>query len=126
MKKTHARKMIGIFEANTPSTAQPNRCTTVEEARRLAGSGEATFINHGTAIRLIGQPIDPPANWESIPAKGLPRPVALGGGTRQHGDGGDAHALAGSHFSEARLTRTQRERFVGWKITPHTAGNGKA
>lgn len=47
--------------------------------------------------------------------------AALTGGSRVKGDGGDMHLLAGANFRDGHLTRSQRERFIGWGLVPPAA-----
>lgn len=69
---------IGVYLANQPSDSEPDSFTDLETARAWKHANKAFFINHGKAVRLIG---DGPkevaehlqkSNWKAIPS-GTPK-----------------------------------------------------
>lgn len=75
------------------------------EAERAHKERRGIFRDKRRKIVLAHQP--------NQPSHSRPSAAALTGGSKLRGDGGDMHALAGTHFRDGRLSRTQRERLAG-------------
>lgn len=91
------------------STKFPSKVRmTYAEATQAHEEKRGRFRDKRRKIVLAHQPHQPSESRRTA--------ASLTGGSRVKGDGGDMHLLAGSNFRGGHLTRSQRERFIGWGL----------